>query len=893
MTSSKPFHIEPHSVPLPPKDADVLTTACDYCIAACGYKVYRWPVGTEGHPTADGNAYGVDFPLPPGSNHWVSPQMHNVVSFKGQQHHVIVKPDADSEVVNLRGDHSIRGGALAKKCFNPGTMTGDRLQYPLLRVNGELVRISWDDAADIFADLSHEAIDTYGVHSWAIKMFGYHYLENRYALTKLAWRSIETPASAWHDSATINASTPGFKDAGIDNFGPSYQDWYEAECLVISGTDPFETKTMIWNEWILRGARDHGQKQIFINPRKTTGAAWAEANGGLWLGLLPGTDTILQMAIARVILENGWEDREWIDQYTNNKWETDSGFGQGTRNTPWQWRTTWGTFETKGFDDWKAWILSQDESELGYAARVCGLDPADIVRAAEMMAKPKEDGTRPKTSIGIEKGNYWSNNYLNTASIASLAFCCGIGNRDGQVIGRFGGHQRAGIKAGKYPKNRSPEKFAGRRRKPLDLDRWTVAGKVRFAYVVGCTWTAGMCGTESLTDKLIELTRGNEHQVTSTDVAHVVEVLGKRMASGGTVVVNQDVYMRKPIGDTIADLILPASGWGEQDLVRGNGERRLRLYSKFYDPPGEAKADWEIVQLVAQRMGFPGYDWADSNEIFEESARFSRGGRLDYKPLVEMAQRKGMRAHDLLASYGTTGIQGPTRIEGGELVGTRRLHDPKLPVPEDGPEGVNVWTKKHRAFGTHTGKGNFLKSPWWLFADFFDWLSPKDDELWVVNCRINEVWQSGFDDMERRPYVIQRFPVNFIEINPEDAERLGIESGDNVEVRCDRVPVQTGGFVGRDTKDLLFSKLMEDGHIDLDSVSVPAVAMVMDVPRPGVAAIYFLDPNAPANSLVPRVTDPISDNYRYKLGIGRIVKVGESEFKDSFAQMTFKSRAIV
>ncbi len=49
-------------VPLPPPDAEVLTTACSYCIVACSYKVYRWPVGREGGTQADQNVFGVDFP---------------------------------------------------------------------------------------------------------------------------------------------------------------------------------------------------------------------------------------------------------------------------------------------------------------------------------------------------------------------------------------------------------------------------------------------------------------------------------------------------------------------------------------------------------------------------------------------------------------------------------------------------------------------------------------------------------------------------------------------------------------------------------------------------------------------------------------------------------------
>lgn len=112
-------HVPQNKVPLPPPDAEVFTTCCDYCVVACGYKVYRWPVGTEGGPKASENALGADYPVAPSSGKWVSPNMHNVVLVDGKQHHVIVIPDADAKVVNVGGTHSIRGGCIAQKCYNP------------------------------------------------------------------------------------------------------------------------------------------------------------------------------------------------------------------------------------------------------------------------------------------------------------------------------------------------------------------------------------------------------------------------------------------------------------------------------------------------------------------------------------------------------------------------------------------------------------------------------------------------------------------------------------------------------------------------------------------------------------------------------------------------------
>lgn len=884
-------------VPLPPKGADVLTTGCDYCVVGCGYKVIRWPVGMkEGGPKASENGMGLDFPRPPGMGGWVSPNMHNIVSHNGKPHHVLVVPDWETKVINPHGAHSIRGGAIAQKCYNPLTPTRDRLQTPLLRVNGELVPISWEAATDIAAQVGKYVLEKHGDLAWAMKMYSYQYTQNTYALTKLALRSVQTAAWCIHESPANSPDTPGFTDAGFDNFAPAYEDWGNAEVLFIAGTDPYETKTIIFESWILPAVQQGRQKLIYVNPRRTTGVAFAEANGGLFLQLIPGTDTVLLMAMARVILENGWEDAEWIKKYTASQWDYDSGFGMGTRNTPVQWRTTWGNFRPKnGFPGYKEFILSQEESKLEVAEQITGVSRDLIVKAAEMMCKPRADGSRPKTSMGMEKGLYWSNNYLNTAAFASLAQLCGTGNRPGQMIGRFGGHQRGGgAGGGSYPLEKSPEKFIGRRRKALDLDRWVQMGNVRFAYVIGTTWIGSMTGSDDLHDAFHRQTRENPHQIAGTDTAEAIATLKKRVDSGGMVVVNQEIYLREPIGTTFADLVLPAAGWGEEDFVRAQGERRWKVYSKFYDAPGEAKPDWWITAQIATKMGYPGYDWKDSNQVFEEAARFMRRGRKNIHPLVWVAKQEGVRAIDLLRSLGTDGIQAPVWYEDGKLYGTKRLHDSTRVFPEGGPQGVTILPTIAFAFSSHNGKAMFLKTPWKLYADYWEWLKPKGEELWVTNGRVNEIWQSAFDD-ERRPSSMQRWPEPAVEIHPDDAKARGIESGDYVELVNDRLAVQVSGFMGIQSDDPSFTGLMKDGHIKMTTGTAQAVAIVTDAVRPGVIFMHCLNSHAKrrANALVPSVPDPISGAPRYKIGVAKIKKLGESPYKTDLERMSLAPRTII
>ena len=886
---STPYYTPTDKVPLPPRDAEVLTTACDYCIVACGYKVYRWPMGQEGRPKASQNAFGKDFPVSV-LQEWVAPNQHNIVMHKGRRHHVVILPDKQIKSVNLNGDSSVRGGTIAQKCYNPATPTKDRLKSPLLRIYDTLMPVSWDMALEVAAEVGKYVIAKHGANAYSVKTFSYQYIENTYAITKYARRHVNTAAFTWHDTPSDVTSTPGFRDAGFDNFGASYKDWASAEVLMICGTDPYETKSILFTQHI-KPAIEGGQKVIILNPRETAGVAFIKKMGGIHLDLYPGTDNLVVNAIARIIAENGWEDSEWIKKWVNNKWETDSGFGQGTRNTPWQWRTTWGMFETKGYEDWKKWVTSQPEYELENASRLSGVDADKIRKAAEWLSKPV-NGKRPKTSIGIEKGFYWSNNTGNTEAIGALAIITGTGGRPGQMLSRFGGHQRGGTGGGKTPRNKSPEKRPGRRRRALDTDRWLYSGHTRLAHVIGTTWLQAMCGSQGLQKKFHELVSANPHQIRSFDTAEIIETLKKRADSGGMVVFNQDIYLVDPIGAKFADIVFPAATWGEEDFVRANGERRLRLYSKFYDAPGEAKPDWWIISRLAQRMGFDGFDWENSNDVFEESCRFSRGNRKDYNMIKVDAHAKGITAHERLRQFGTDGIQGPVFRVNGELVGTTRLHDTQKELPETGPMGANMFNKKLTHFNSQTGKNNIMKSPWGLFSDFWEWLSPKGDELWVTNGRINEIWQSGFDDVERRPYITQRWPENYCEIHPDDAIRRGIKSGDRIMVYSERVAAQKETILGVKGDDFQFSSLMERGQIELSKGAVTAIAMVTPAIKKGVLFMNFLDKRQPSNAIQARVVDQISGNYNYKMGVGKIVRLGGSAYQKDQHSFSFAPRNI-
>ncbi len=819
------------SVPIPPIGATAHTTCCEYCPVACGYRVFTWPLGGDGGSAADENALGRDLPIGPLAGGWISENMHTVVRVDGRRRNCVVLPDPDATVVNVGGGHSVRGGALAQKLHREDGPTADRLTTPLLRVDGVLVPVPWDTALDLVARISSYVIDRHGELAWGMKIYSYEFFENTYAASKLALGAIGTPNWSPHHAPAEGDDVPGLSDAGIDAFGAAFADDRAAEVILIAGTDPYETKSVRFTQWQTTG----GAKLVVVDPRKTFTARYAETNGGIHLQLAPGTDTCLYNAMVLEILENGWADEDFIRDHTASRSQLGA---EG------QWRRVeFGRTRDELLD----YLRSDTDFQLTAAARITGI-PTETIRAAALLLSGGT-GPQPRTCVLFEKGVYWTHNYENTASIANLGLVLGATGREGRTTSRLGGHQRGGVKAAPYPIDKSPHSVQGH---PVEMDteRWLVEGNTRFRWVVGTNWLGAMAASGALRRQVADLTT-KRPLLASTDPDTVVAHLIERIDAGGMVLVHQEIYANE--STRYADLVLPAATWGEENFTRANAERRIRLYQRFMDAPGDARPDWWIFAQVARRMGFEGFDWTDSNEILEESAARTAGSRKDYRALVDKAGKDGVRAQDLLASYGTTGLQAPLGLEGGSITETVRLH-------------ANL------RFKSDSGHANFVLPDWDAVKRRNATLAPRarKGEVWVLNGRVNALW-NNLSDFTRRPLAAKRWPANPLEMNPDDARRWGVAAGDLVTVACDSVLDQ----LGRETTG-----------------EFVAVAYPTDAVPPGVTYTYFLFPGSPSNNVVPADTtlQPLNLRYPFKLGRGTVRRLGKAEGIES---MSFIARNLV
>ncbi len=191
----------------------------------------------------------------------------------------------------------------------------------------------------------------------------------------------------------------------------------------------------------------------------------------------------------------------------------------------------------------------------------------------------------------------------------------------------------------------------------------------------------------------------------------------------------QDIFMTETA--KMADVVFPAACYAEKDGTFTCTERRVQRVRKAVDPPGEAKADWQIIAALSEKMGYKmGYKSAE--DIYKEI-----NGLLP--------QYKGITYERIEQ----TGLQWPVPDE--DHPGTPVLH-------------IGQFTR---------GKGLFIPE---------DYTPPKelpDEEYPLILTTIREIPQYNFGSMTRKTKSIEALsPECFAQVSPADAEKYGIKEKD-------------------------------------------------------------------------------------------------------------------
>ena len=739
------FKTQIDRLPIIPANAQVHNATCHYCIVGCGYKAYTWPVNQQGTFTDNWTGEDLSAQQPAETANWYAPSMYNVVRQNGRPVHLVIKPDVDC-VVNS-GLGSIRGARMAENRRSDVTGTQkQRLTEPLVWRYGTWQPTSWDDALDLVARVTARVIDKDNENDLYVSMFdhggsagGY---ENTWGTGKLYFESMKVKHCRIHNRPAYMSEVHSSRDMGVDELNYNYADYEGTDTIFLVGTNPMECQTNLFLNHMVKGMQN-GARVVISDPRRTVTVDSCEQVAGaenvLHLPIAAGSDVALHNTLFTYIADQGWVDADFIAKST---FQGDVAVAADSA-----YPASLGSFEA---------ARAACKMSLADGAAATGLTEAQIIQAAEWIAKPKEDGSRRKCVTGYEKGIIWGNdNYRAIGSLLNIGLATGNVGREGGGCCRLGGHQE-----GYY---RPSDAHVGR---PAPyIDQMIIAGGGKVHHI----WANDHFKTTLNASEFKRVYNRRSNMVKEAMDARagatreeMVDAIVGAINAGGLFVVDVDI-IHSQIGQA-AHVILPAVESGEMNLTSMNGERRLRLTEKYMDAPGSARPDCLIAAGIAQNIErvlredgrndyadqFKGYDWATEEDAFMDG--YNKGN-----PDV---------TYDRLRTMGNNGVLEPVvGFADGKLVGTNRLY-------EDG-----VFTRH----GREDGKALFCMGEWrgWQAAGKAQ--QQATHRFLINNGRANMNWQNWFLD-QGNEFVMDRFPVPFIQINPDDMADLGLKAGDMVEV---------------------------------------------------------------------------------------------------------------
>jgi len=399
---------------------------------------------------------------------------------------------------------------------------------------------------------------------------------------------------------------------------------------------------------------------------------------------------------------------------------------------------------TEGFESIKDEI---DKATPEWAEPITGVPAETIRRAARMYATAESAAII--YSMGITQHACGTDNVL---VLANLAMVTGNVGRKNAGVNPLRGQNNV---QGACDLGALPNVYNGYQKvdDPKVQEKFEKAWRVKLDNKPGLTVVEMMNGVEEGTMKGLYV-MGENPALSDPDINHVIESLKKI-----DFLVVQDIFMTETA--ELADVVLPAYSFAEKDGTFTNTERRVQRLRKATTPPGEAKEDWDILCNLATAMGYP-MDYCGAQEIMEEINRLTPSyGGITYRRIDQV------------------GLQWPCPDESHP--GTPFLHS-----------------------GTFArGLGKFHP------AGFIPPQEVPDDDypLTLTTGRQLEHWHTG--TMTRKSVVLDdRVPHGVLEINPHDADRLGISDGDNVQVASRRgeviVPARVGDKTAAGTVFLAF-----------------------------------------------------------------------------------------
>ena len=430
----------------------------------------------------------------------------------------------------------------------------DRLTKPLVKRNDTFEEVSWEEALEQAASGLKRVKDERGPSGLAVLGSSKctnedNYVLQRFARTVLGTNNIDNGARLYNSASRVGlGSSLGF--SGTTNY---LNDLEQTDLIVVAGADP-DSSAPIVGYTIKRAVKQRGVKLLLIDPRQTRLSLFAH----LWLRPEIGSDVALMNGLAKVIIDEGLLDEEFVARRTDN-------------------------FEAFG--------ESLKKYTLKYVEKIAGVRGQEICAAARLYAEASRSAIVYGT--GITQHTTGTNGVLALANLALLT-----GN-----VGRKGGGiyalQRANNGQGACDMGTLP-KFLPGYHSVTDLQ---VRRRFEKRWGASLPAEAGLTTLETMerakNGKIKGMYIVGENLVLSLPNPRLV---AEALTSLDSLVV-QDMFLTETA--RLADVVLPVASFAEKEGTFTNFEGRVNKVHKAIEPIGEALPDWEIILRLAEKIGQP------------------------------------------------------------------------------------------------------------------------------------------------------------------------------------------------------------------------------------------------------------------------------------------------
>lgn len=708
----------------------------------------------------------------------------------------------EGKVVAIAGhpDAPVNKGLLCVKGYHVGGILygKDRLTQPLLRKNGVLEPISWDEAIDTIALRVMKNPAGFGFYS-----SGQSTIPEGYAKVKFMKGGLSSNHTEPNARLCMASAVTGYISTyGVDEPAGCYDDLDACNVLLMWGNNMAEMHPVLFSRILDRRTRGDDVTIIDLGTRRTRTSEFADH----YLEFRPQTDLAIANCIAQQLIANGAWDKKFVENHCAFRADID----------PAKPDLLGGPIS---FDDYKKRVAEYTPE---HVSQLSNLSVEQLVMLGDLFANPKiritstwcmgmNQHTRGTAINRLVHGIHLLSGHFGKpgdapTSLTGQPSACGTAREVGTLCHTLPG----GRLVAKEPHRQQCEKH------------WNLpAGRINP--------TPGY-HTVQMFEKLCTPTdKGGDIHTIMVQVTNPGQTLPnlKKLYQAKTGIEDKflivsDVY---PTASTeIADLVLPAAMWVEKNGVYGNSERRTQQWFKMVQPPGEAREDLWMTIAVARRLhdlGHPGMKDKDGNFIFTfkdaagnvvpvwDYAHFhdinvDRELYEDYRPLTHM-KHKHVAPYDQLAIH--TGMRWPVVEQpDGSWRETRwRFSEFDDPFVAKGKE-IEFY---HSV--TEDGRAQI-----W-FCPFERHPEEPDDEypFWLCTGRVVEHWHSGTMTM-RVPQLRGAMPNSYCELHPEDAAAAGIANGDDMIVSTRRGDIKLTAWLngrGRPPKGSLFVPFFDEKRL--------------------------------------------------------------------------------